>query len=326
MKKLLLWILVVGFPLLGLWMVAREINEDSVTKITIFHASGLTPLLDGIRENVKKDLNIELVTEASGSQVACRKVTELGKECDLLMLADNSLVPKLLSNTVSWRMDFAADEVVIGVGSRAKFIQEMEADWVDVLLNKDVRFGRVDENQGPIGYRCLLVWKLQEMQKEFLLYDQLLKKCRSVVDHVTRLTPLLKNGELDYAFVYKSICVAQDIRYISLSSLVNLGSPNIDYSDAVVSFTKLQAGKEEKIEVEGQPICWTLTSLNRGDTKRAVLDFVKYLLDDNSNMLEKAGFTPFEFPKFYGDKTAKAAAIKKEFSGFSIFSGQLKDN
>ena len=101
-------------------------------------------------------------------------------------------------------MDFATDEVVIGVGSRAKNIAEAEENWVDVLLKKDVRFGRVDENQGPIGYRCLLVWKLQEMYTNMEIYDQLVEKCDTVVDHVTRLTPLLKNGELDYAFVYKS--------------------------------------------------------------------------------------------------------------------------
>ena len=45
-------------------------------------------MIDSIRDDVEDDLHIEIIAEASGSQVACRKVTELGKECDLLMLAD----------------------------------------------------------------------------------------------------------------------------------------------------------------------------------------------------------------------------------------------
>ena len=50
--------------------------------------------LEQVRDDCRRDLGIVLKTEGSGSQEACRKVTELGRPCDLLVLADNQLVSR----------------------------------------------------------------------------------------------------------------------------------------------------------------------------------------------------------------------------------------
>lgn len=279
-------------------------DESRVRDLRIFHASGLTPVLENVREGARKELRVGLQNEASGSQVACRKLTELGRECDLIMLADSALVASMLSGFCSWRVDFANDEVVIGVGARAPHISEAEEDWVSALLQPDVRIGRVDENQGPIGYRSLLVWKLQEERGTPGLYDRMLERCDKVVDHVTRLTPLLKSGEIDYAFVYRSICVAHDIRYIELDDAINLGSDQVDYSSAEVRFLKLKAGPRQTVTVRGAPIRWTLSVPDRGADTGPALEFVRYLLTERTEVLERNGLRPMERPLFYGPVSA----------------------
>ncbi|MFW5857357.1 MAG: substrate-binding domain-containing protein, partial [Planctomycetota bacterium] len=245
MHRVLVPLLLVGLVLIGgaLWLRGGP-DRDQAIPVRVFHAAGLTPLLDDLRPALKGELGIDLLAEGSGSQVACRKVAELGRPCDLVMVADRALVAELLSAQTDGRLDFATDEVVLGVGARAPAVDAVETDWPAVLLREDVRLGRVDESQGPIGYRALLVWKLQErLAGPEGLYDRLLAKTDKVVDHVTRLTPLLKSGEVDYAFLYRSICIARDIRHIPLDPRVHLGDPDADYSVVSVTFRKLQAGE-----------------------------------------------------------------------------------
>ena len=95
----------------------------------IFLAACFSSLMDEIQKEAEKEINLQMRPEISGSQVVCRKVTELGRDCDLMMVADHRLFKMIASSHVSWRIDFAHDEVVLGVGIRAKMVDEAEADW-----------------------------------------------------------------------------------------------------------------------------------------------------------------------------------------------------
>ena len=167
---------ILALAALVVWTFAGCGRETPSTRdLRIFHAAGLTPVLDAVRGDAERDLGIRLQAEGSGSQVACRKLSELGRDADLVGVADAALVEALLNGVCSWRIDFANDEVVLAVGSRARYAGDAEEDWVSVLSGRDVRIGRVDENQGPIGYRTLLVWKLAEARggaKDAILPDR----------------------------------------------------------------------------------------------------------------------------------------------------------
>jgi len=287
--------------LVGCGKPSGQGGEATIKKLRVFHAAGMTPVLEAIREDCERDIGIALVTEGSGSQVACRKVAELGRPCDLVMVADSALVAQLLKGYCSWRIDFARDEVVLGVGQRAPLISEAEEDWPSVLVRHEVRIGRVDENQGPIGYRALLVWKLQENLGNAGLSDKLTAKCDKIVDDVSRLTPLLKTGEIDYAFVYRSICIAHDIRYIELDPRVNLGSTDVDYSGASVSFRKgMGREAEERITVTGAPIVWALSIPDRDAAAETARAFVAYLMTKRGEVLDRNGFRPLRPARFHG--------------------------
>lgn len=273
-----------------------------VRDLRVFHAAGLTPLIDDVREEMRRGVGLNLLAEAGGSQMACRKRTELGRPCDLLLLADRGLVTELLPGVCDWRLDFATDEVVLAVGLRAPQIAAAEKDWGPVLMDKSTRLARVDENLGPIGYRTLLVWALAEARGTPGLQRLLTERCEVVVDHVSRLPPLLRRGDVDYAFVYRSTCIAHDLRYIELDPAINLGDPNMDYSTAEVTYRKLKAGAEEAVTVRGDSITWTLTVPTHDADADAALEFVQALLTTYRDRLARHGFRPLPTGHFFGPK------------------------
>lgn len=273
-------------------------------EIRVFHAAGMTPLLDAVRDAAAKDLGLALVNEPSGSQVACRKVTELGKSCDLLMLADPELVAALLPGKATWRIDFAADAMVLAVGARAKHADEAEKDWPSVLMRDDVSFARADPDLTPTGYRTFMVWNLADALSPRGIEATLSAKRAKVVDHVTLLTPLLQNGEADYAFVYRSIAVAQGIRHVELDPRVNLGDPDRDYSAAKVTFSARGRGGDRLVTVTGRPVCWCLTVVGDGGPSEGTTRFVRWLLKEKVGILKELGLAPMVPARLYGAQGA----------------------
>ena len=282
----------------------------------VFCAAGFAPVLESVREDCRRELGIDLLMESSGSEVACRKLTELGRPCDLLLLADRDLVSRLLSGYCTWRIDFATDEIVLGVGIRAPGVSEAEKNWASVLLRDDVRLARADENLAPIGYRTLLVWALQERLGNPGLLDRLKKKCRAMVDDVERLAVLLKTGEIDYAFLYRSTCMTHSIRTITLDKRISLAAPDEDYSTTSVTFTRLKSGARQEVVVKGAPCAWTITIPEQCADKKSALQLLRYLVTRKQELLSQSGFTPIAPPNFYGDKAAwQPLAEGIEYSG-----------
>jgi len=275
-------------------------DRPKLVPLRIFYGSGFAPIIDALRAEVERDLHLHILGEPSGSQAACRKVTDLQRDCDLLILSDSELVASHLAGVCSWRLDFATDEVVLGISPRAPAPSEAETDWTRVLLRPDVRLGRVNENLAPIGYRTLMVWQLRETQGMPGLADRLRNKCTVVVDDVSTLAALLKAADLDYAFIHRSTAVAWDIRHVELDRRINLGDPNVDYSAAVVTYERLKAGAKELVTVHGGPVCWTLTFPDRNQNPQPALAFMRFLLTQKCDVLERHGLRPLRPPLFYG--------------------------
>ena len=125
---------------------------------------------------------------------------------------------------------------------------------------------------------------------------------RSISPDVSRLPPLLKSGEIDYAFLYGSTAWAHGIRHIPLDPRVNLGCITQDYSRAEAEFTAMTAGAPRLVRVRGEPVTWTLavpTSTINPDAVR----FVKALLTRAEDPFKPQGIAPLHPPRFYGSRT-----------------------
>jgi molybdate/tungstate transport system substrate-binding protein len=217
----------------------------------------------------------------------------------LLVLADNQLVAALLGPVCRWRIDFATDECVLGVGTRAPGVEKAQRDWPAVVLDDRVCLARVNENLGPIGYRTLLSLKLQERLGCPGLCERFVGKCSQVVDDVERLPPLLRSGQADYAILYRSTCIAHGIRYVELDPRVNLGSPEADYSHAEVRFAKLKSGGQEMVTIHGSPIVWSMVRPSDGEDHDPAA-FIHYVLSKKAGELEAAGLRPLRRARFFG--------------------------
>jgi len=264
-------------------------QKKEIKEITVFYAPCFSPIMDIVQKDTEQDLGINLRTEVSGSQVVLRKITELGRECDVVMIADNTLFEKIGKNYFKWRIDFVHDEVVLGVGARASRVDEAETDWVNALLDSNISLGRVDENLGPIGYRTLMVWKLKEREGFDGLTEKLKGKTEKVLDDVENLAVMLKSGDIDYGFLYKSTCIKNDIRFIPLDEKINLGSEGYDYSSVNVDFKTVEQGVEKNVSVKGDLITYSLSVPENALHKDEAMKFIRYLISDRKSDFEKHG-------------------------------------
>lgn len=290
-------------PILTLCLLVTSCRQNnSQIDIRIFHAAGMAPFLEQLAPRAQHD-GLHLLTESSGSQMAIRKVTELGRACDVLILADPQLIAELCADHCEGRLDFATDSMVLGVGARAPRVPEAETAWQTVILDPAARLARVNETLGPIGYRTLLVLRLAEqIQEAHGLLSNFVKRCELVVDDVERLPPLLTSGEADYAFLYRSTAMAHGVRFIPLDPRINLGSMEQDYQQASVTFSALKAGTPRTVIVTGSPILWTLT-IPRSADAHAAATFIRWWTRHLPALLESGGLIPIQPPRYSGPAT-----------------------
>jgi molybdate/tungstate transport system substrate-binding protein len=274
--------------------------------VRLFYAAGMAPVVQELVKQCRGD-SIEVKAEGGGSLEVCRKVTELHRDADVLMLADNRLVATHLGGVCQWRIDFARDELVLGIGIHAPNVDKAERAWTEAIVDSAVRLARVDEKIGPLGYWTLIALTLQERSGPAGLCDLFVKRCAKVVDDAGRIVPLLKTGETDYAFLYRSTCTVNQIRFIPLDSTINLGSLNVNYGSARISYTVGNAESAKTVTVKGAPVVWSLcmprTSLNADCARR----MVARLLTNRASLLESRGFHCIDPPRVYGDTSGMGA-------------------
>ena len=89
--------------------------------------------------------------ESAGSVESARKITDLNKPCDIMASADykvidNMLIPKF----AGWNIKFVSNEMCIVYSEKSRYAGQINAkNWFDILLKKDVAFGRADPNTDP---------------------------------------------------------------------------------------------------------------------------------------------------------------------------------
>ncbi len=281
-------------------------------QLRIFAAANFNPVLSALKPALEKELDCKLAMEFSGSQLAARKLTELKRDCDILLLADSLLFKKLASTQCLWRIDFACDSMALGFGSRAKKADRAERDWLATIQDPAISWGRVDENLAPVGYRTLLLLKLADPSGSLL--ERMLAKCDRKCDDASSMAALLRNGDLDYGFLYKSACLNYDIRFVELPASINMGSTSVDYSAASVGF-KDSSGAQ--VEMKGSAIRYAFSIPASSESPELAAKFARAFLASMEAKAASFGLTPLK-PSFHGPKGSF-----KPFESFSVYGGEL---
>ncbi|MEA3309905.1 MAG: tungstate ABC transporter substrate-binding protein WtpA [Chloroflexota bacterium] len=266
--------------------------------LTIFHAGSLTVPMKELTEAFQAEHpDVIFETEASGSNAAARKISELGREADVMMSADYTVIDKLLiPDFADWNVRFARNTMVIAYTEQSQHASEINSDnWYEILTRDGVIYGHSDPDADPCGYRTLLVWQLAEAHYGVPgLNAQLEEHCppENVRPKSVTLIALLESGDMDYAWEYRSVAVQHGMKFVELPDEINLSQvAQADfYSQATVEI----AGKEpgETMTMTGKPIVYGVTIPNDAPSPKLATEFVKFLLGPEGQAIMEAQGQP----------------------------------
>jgi molybdate/tungstate transport system substrate-binding protein len=251
-------------------------------------------------QKVNPQLRIRL--EPSGSQVAARKVSELGMRADIVAVADAALIDKMMIPAhATWNAVFATNEIVVAHKDHSKWTDQITAqNWPEVLVRDGVRLGRADPDTAPIGYQTLMVWQLAESSGAYgssgaQLSARLMAQCSKdhVVHDEAELLALLESRSIDYAFLFRSTAEDHHLKILALPPEINLSRQDqaTRYRTAQVEIRMKQG--QGGARVAGAPVTYGLTIPNHAPHAGAATRFAAFLFGDSGRRLfERRGFHP----------------------------------
>ncbi|ACN16335.1 putative sulfate transport system, substrate-binding protein [Desulforapulum autotrophicum HRM2] len=270
-------------------------------KVIVFHAGSLTVPFDKIEKDFEAlHPDIDILREAGGSTKMARMISEVGKKADIMASADYKVIDNtLVPDFADWNVRFASNQLVLCYTPTSRFSDTITSDnWYDILLKEDVVWGHSDPNLDPCGYRSLMVLKLAEKFYSIDgLYDKLIanRPLKNVRPKSVELVNLLKTGNMDYAWEYRSVAVQHGLKYITLDDHINLGNYKYDafYRQATVEVTGKKPGTFTT--KTGQSCTYGITMIKNSPNPEAAELFLSYLLsaDGGLKTLESMGQPPF---------------------------------
>jgi molybdate/tungstate transport system substrate-binding protein len=271
---------------------SKPISGDLI----IFQAGSLSvPMKEVAAEFNKMYPNVKILMESAGSVASARKITDLNRPCDILaasdyVVIDNMLIPKY----ADWNIKFASNELSIVYQDKSRFAGQINSkNWYDILMKKEVAFGRANPNADPCGYRTVMTLQLAE---KFYKKPGLVKMITDKDQNYIRpkevdLVALLESGSIDYIFLYRSVAIQHNLKYITLPDEINLKNMGFaaQYTKATTEINGKEPGKKET--VKGEPMVYGVTMLRNAPNKAAAIAFLQFLLSNDKGMkiMEKNG-------------------------------------
>lgn len=255
----------------------------------VFHAGSLSvPFKQIAKAFEQENPGVNVFLEAAGSRDCGRKITELGRPCDVMASADYAVIDTLLiPEHAAWNIKFAGNEMAVVYDERSRYAGEITADnWPAILSRDDVSYGRSDPNSDPCGYRTLLMWRLAETHYgQPGLAGRLSKKdLRYMRPKETDLLALLETRTIDYIFLYRSVAEQHGLKWLALPDAVNLKKPELaeTYAKASVELTGATPGST--VTRKGEPMVYGVTIPSNAPNPGAALAFVTFLLEKDKGL------------------------------------------
>ncbi len=269
------------------------IGPSEQEPLIIFNAGSLSaPLADLLHEFARRHPRVVPQQESSGSLDAVRKITELGKPCDILAVADYEVIPSLLiPRYADWYGVFARNQIVLMYTPGSKFSSEINSNnWYEILLRPGIQLGHSNPDADPAGYRTLLVWQLAEKYyRKPGLYEQLRARvpAKNIRPKSVELIALLESGELDYIYGYRSVAEQNKLPFITFPPETDLS--DIRKSDLYATVTVDVAGKKpgERVKIRGLPILFGITILKTAPHQALAEAFLRFLLSPDGQEIMK---------------------------------------
>jgi molybdate/tungstate transport system substrate-binding protein len=287
--------------------------QDPSGPLVVFNAGSLAaPMRALFQELERRHPRVSARYESSGSIEAARKITDLGKQADVLMTADAAVMDELvLPRHAAWYAVFASNAMVIAYTARSSGAAELdEQSWRRILAGPGVRIGRADPALDPAGYRALMVFQLAERHYQSPgLVDRMLANSGAAYTRPKSvdLVALLQTGHLDYAVVYRTVALAGRLRYLELPRELDLSDSRHGdrYRKATVTVPRSRRASAGTLTFVGSPIAYAVTVPAGAPNPVAAHAFVRLLLGEpGRQVLARHGFVLPDHPPATGEVPA----------------------
>jgi molybdate/tungstate transport system substrate-binding protein len=301
-----------------LGIIAFQLTQGGPT-LQVFHAGSLAKPLGELEELFENQYGVDVQREPSGSVIAVRKVTELGKSADIVAVADYSLIrDMMIPEYADWYIKFARNEMVITYTTGSEGASEIdENNWYEILGQSGVRFGFANPNDDPCGYRSVMVAQLAEIYYDnSTIFDDLIAANSEItasqadntwsieVPPTEDLNPdtekvriesksmdllnLLEAGSIDYAFEYLSVAVQYGFEFVELPAEINLGE--VEQENV---YSRVEVQLEDEDPITAKPIVYGVTIPRSAEHEEDAVNFVKLLItEDGQQVFEELGQPP----------------------------------
>lgn len=199
-------------------------DSGQSTTVAILTAGSLQ---NALSNGLKPAVDVPVHIEAHGSATVARLISEGKRDPDIVSVADVALFDQPLSPP--WYSVFMSNAIVIAYNPDTDGGQRLAAagkeNWYKPMVSGDIRLGRTDPAQDPLGYRALFTLELASRYYDDAsdLTENILKTNQIYPE--TSLISQFETGAIDAAIAYRNMAVERDYEYIDLPSQIDLSDP-----------------------------------------------------------------------------------------------------
>jgi molybdate/tungstate transport system substrate-binding protein len=282
--------------------------HDSASPLLVMNAASVTRPMKAVLDSFAARSHVKYALEPGASLEIARRISELGREPDVVVLADPEVFPNLLMpQYTNWYALFGRNRIVLAYTDKSRGAREITAtNWRQVIQRAGVETGRADPNTDPSGYRALLTFQLAEQfYHEPGLANRLLAAAaqRNVRPREADQLALLQTRELDYIWTYQNLADNDGLRYVKLPDAIDLGEPADSAIYARASTRVVGKRRGDSITVRGAPILFAVSVGLHAPHADAAKRFVTFMLSpDGQRILRSQRFDALAQPIIVGPK------------------------
>jgi molybdate/tungstate transport system substrate-binding protein len=314
-----------GAPILVLGIAGSSVHPRTIANsaqpdsaLLVMNAASITQPVRAVLDSFSARTGIAYHQEPGSSLEVARRLTELGRQPDVLLLADPEVYPTLLMpRYVTWYASFGRNRMVLAYTPRSAHAGEITADnWRQIVQRPDVQVGRSDPNTDPSGYRTLFVFQLAERYYHEPGLAARLRAAapqRNVRPREADQIGLLQAGELDYIWSYQNLADNAKLETVRLRPEIDLGTPADSAIYATASARVVGRRPGDTVVVRGAPILFALSIPNAAPHAAGASRLVAFLLSPAGlRILRSMHFETLDRPLLTG--SGAPAALDSLFS------------
>jgi molybdate/tungstate transport system substrate-binding protein len=234
--------------------------------------------------------------------------------------SDKLLMGAANGNYVSWYVNMARTELVIGYSPQSKFVADFQAaasgskPWYQVLEEPGMRIGRTDPLLDPKGVNTIY---MAELAEKYYNQPNLKQQIFGADENSSQIFPeeelvaRMGTGQLDAGIFYLNEIKTTNIPYISLPPQINMGDPTMATEYATAKYTNPKTGAVSS----GAPVIYTITIPSTSKDMAGAIAFLNFMLSQQGQTLLASTGTLSTPIKAFGDTSAIPPMLQQYITG-----------